>query len=106
MERKRRKRRRRGDEYPYPEEYIPGITAGPLPDDHRTHLTEYLVLSSRDGAVLLGPTPILWDVYEYIPRVGSPGGGGGVFIAEKSQKWGVRKIYRWHRGRGKWLKIV
>lgn len=99
----------------YPAEYAPGEHRGGLPEDPRPlrPLTVFVVRYSQKtvkihrGGILLGPTPILWDVLEFHPVTSNPElvDGGQFWIHEVVGDQST-EIFRWHEKRGAWRRIA
>lgn len=110
----KRRRKKIAQTFEWPEEFDPKRFRGPLPDDHRTYLRDYVVATKEE--ILLGPTPIMWDVLYFVP----PSlGKKPIFIMERKYEVGsfkriaqdtvsitTTKIYRWHSKGKKWLLIL
>jgi len=88
--------------YDYPEEYKPGTTAGPLPDDHRIFPTDYFIATKE--AILCGPTWDLWFVLEFkVPQFKDH---RSVYIYQKSKVTGTQQVYKWDYKGKRWLNIL
>jgi hypothetical protein len=89
-------------ELDYPEQYQPGEFKGSL--FSRTPICMSLYSMITGGQLISGPTYDLRSLLEKKPSytyIRDP-----IVIYEMSKDRGARTIYRWHTGRGIWIRVT